>query len=72
MAPSKKNTKKPTVNPELKDFDARVSEFGELETSYNIEDINEFLNKRLKDKKLIDRKDYKAIRKGKKGPTKDE
>ena len=63
MARTKNNkTGLPKVNAELEGFDVKVGSFGELKTSYRIEDINSFLNKRLADKKLIDRDDYKDIK----------
>ena len=57
MARKKKEEKKLKVNPELEDFDITVDSFGELKTSYDIDSINEFLNKNVDDKKLRDRKD---------------
>ncbi len=48
---------KPTVNPELDGFNIEIDSFGELKTSYDIDKINEFLNKNVEDKKLIDRDD---------------
>ena len=44
--------KKTSVNPELEGFDIRINPFGEIQSNYDIEAINEFLNKNLKDKKL--------------------
>lgn len=44
--------KKTSVNPELEGFDIRINPFGEIQSNYDIEEINEFLNKKLKDKKL--------------------
>jgi len=61
---TKPENKKPKVNAELDGFDVKVGSFGELKTSYNIEDINSFLNKRVADKKLVNREDYPTIKKG--------
>lgn len=57
-----KKKEKPTVNPELEGFNIEIDSFGELKTSFSIDKINEFLNKNVEDKKLIDREDYKEIK----------
>ncbi|MGB3464789.1 MAG: hypothetical protein WBA74_05955 [Cyclobacteriaceae bacterium] len=57
MPRKKKAEKKLKVNPELEEFDIKVDSFGELKTTYNIDDINKFLNKNVDDKKLRDRDD---------------
>ncbi len=51
---SKKNkTKgKPKVNKELEGFDIEIDAFGEIKTNYDINKINEFLNREVDDKKL--------------------
>ena len=43
---------KTPVHGDLKDMDIRVNEMGEIIKEYNIDDINAFLDKNLKDKKL--------------------
>lgn len=48
---------KPRVNPELEGFEIKVNTFGEIITNYDINKINEFLNKNVDDKKLRDRDD---------------
>lgn len=45
---------KPAVHPELKDMDIRINEFGEIVRDYKVEEINAFLNEKVKDKKLGD------------------
>ena len=40
------------VNPELSGFDIRINSFGEIQSNYEIDQINTFLNKNLEDKKL--------------------
>jgi hypothetical protein len=45
----------PKVNPELKGFDIKIDSFGEIKSTYDIDKINEFLNKHVDDKKLRDR-----------------
>jgi len=54
MANSK--NKKPKVNPELEGFDVKVNSFGEVKTSFDIDKLNDFLNKNVEDKKLQKRK----------------
>ena len=51
--PSKKR-KKPTqeTNTRLPGFDIKINSFGEIESTYDINTINTFLNKNLEDKKL--------------------
>lgn len=69
MAKSDKNEKKkdkPTVNPDLEGFNIEIDSFGEIKTTYNIDDINDFLNKNVEDKKLEERDDYDDLKSGKK------
>lgn len=49
-----KKKKKPPIHEDLEGFDISVNPFGELESTLDIEKINEFLNKNVKDKKLPD------------------
>lgn len=51
-----KKKEKPKVNKELEGFDIEIDEFGEIKTNYDINKINEFLNRKVDDKKLRDRK----------------
>ena len=60
-----KKQEKPKVNPDLEGFDIRIDSFGEIQTNYNIDKINEFLNKNVEDKKLVDRDDYKKFKNSK-------
>ncbi|QSE98602.1 hypothetical protein [Fulvivirga lutea] len=60
-----KKKDKPTVNKDLEGFNVEIDSFGELKTSYNIDKINEFLNKNVEDKKLVDREDYEELKSGK-------
>ncbi len=56
--PRKKPMKgKPKVNKELDGLDIRINEFGQIETNYNVDKINRFLNREVDDKKLRDRND---------------
>ena len=43
---------KPKVNPDLEGFDIRINSFGEIVSSFDIDKLNEFLNKNVDDKKL--------------------
>lgn len=52
-----KKKQKAKVNPDLDGFDVRVDTFGAITTSYNIDKLNDFLNKNVEDKKLKDRDD---------------
>ncbi len=54
MAKEKKNKPKtmPKVHKDLVGFDIEIDSFGEIKTSFDINKINEFLNKEMDDKKL--------------------
>lgn len=67
----KKKKETPRVNPELEGFDIKINSFGEISTNYNIDKINEFLNKNVDDKKLAEREDYDEL-KSKNKPTDEE
>lgn len=43
---------KPKVHEKLADMSIRVNEFGEIIKDYNVDDINAFLNEKVKDKKF--------------------
>ncbi|MBL6449700.1 hypothetical protein JMN32_25545 [Fulvivirga sp. 29W222] len=64
---SKKKKKKvqPKVNPELEGFNIEIDSFGEIKTNFNIDRINEFLNKNVEDKKLAERDDYEDLKSSK-------
>lgn len=58
---SKKEKKtKPNVNPELEGFEVHINSFGEIKSSMKIDDLNQFLNKNVEDKKLKDREDLEG------------
>ena len=63
MEKKKKNTKKdeeqklPKVHKDLEGLDINVNTLGEVNTNFSIDKINEFLNKNVEDKKLVNRKD---------------
>jgi hypothetical protein len=54
---------KPKVHPELSGLEVTINEFGEIRSNMNIEKINEFLNKNVDDKKLLERDDIEEIKK---------
>jgi hypothetical protein len=56
---SKPTEKQPKVHDELKGFDIKINAFGELNSSLNIERLNQFLNEKVDDIKLRDRKQAK-------------
>jgi len=74
MAKKKTNKKneKPKVNQELEGFDLKVDSFGEIQSSFSIDKINEFLNKNVEDKKLKDREDIKDWKEGQSEEDSDE
>lgn len=54
--PKKKPQKgKPEVHEDLKGFDIKINEFGEIISSYKVDKLNEFLNENVDDKKLRER-----------------
>ena len=50
-----KNTDKPRVHKDLDGFEIEINSFGEIQMSYDIDKINEFLNEKVDDKKLRNR-----------------
>ena len=52
MAKSKNTQPEKNNNENLKGFNIKVNEFGEIVTSHKIDQINEFLDENVKDKKL--------------------
>lgn len=58
IMPKKKPKKgQPEVHDELKGFDIKINEFGEIITNFDVDKVNEFLNENVDDKKLRDRKE---------------
>lgn len=53
----KGGNEKPRVHKDLEGFDIQINSFGEITTSFDMDRINEFLNKTVDDKKLRDRED---------------
>lgn len=55
--PNPDENEKPRVHKELEGFDIQINSFGEITTSFDIDRINQFLNKTVDDKKLRHRTD---------------
>ena len=54
--PKKKPQKgKPEVHDDLKGFDIKINEFGEIVSNVKVDQLNEFLDENVEDKKLTDR-----------------
>lgn len=45
------------VSERLKNFDIQINSLGEIISNYDIDKINDFLNKNVEDKKLVNRSD---------------
>ena len=43
---------RPSFHEKLSGFDIRVNSFGEMESSFEIDQLNKFLNEEVEDKKL--------------------
>ena len=50
-----KSKKKTRVHKDLEGFEIKVNQQGEIISNYSIDQINEFLNKNVEDKKLVKR-----------------
>ena len=51
MAKDKKE-EKPRVHKDLDGFDIKINSFGEIQMNYDVDKLNQFLNKNVDDKKL--------------------
>jgi hypothetical protein len=51
----KESKKKARVHKELEGFEIKINPLGEITSNYNIDQINEFLNRNVRDKKLVKR-----------------
>lgn len=55
---AKKNQQQqPEASPDLQGFSIRINEFGQVETTLGIDQVNAFLNENVDDKKFRDKKD---------------
>ena len=52
MSKKKPKKRKADVHDELKGFEIRINEFGEIISNFEVDRINEFLDENVKDKKL--------------------
>lgn len=52
MPKKMKKKGKPIVHEDLEGFDIKVNEFGQIQGNFKIDELNEFLNKNVEDKKL--------------------
>ena len=43
---------RPSFNEKLSGFDIKINSFGEMESTFEIDQLNKFLNEEVKDKKL--------------------
>lgn len=55
MPKKKKKEGKPEVHESLEGFDITINEFGEIITTLKTDELNEFLNETVDDKKLRER-----------------
>ena len=56
--PKKKPKKgKPEVHEELKGFDIKINEFGEIVSNFPVDKLNDFLNENVEDKKLKEKEE---------------
>jgi hypothetical protein len=65
MAKKKKEEEKPKVHKDLEGFDIKINSFGEIIYSYDIDNINAFLNKNVDDKKFRKKEEKKDPKKKK-------
>lgn len=52
-----KDKKKPDLHKDLEGLDISINEFGEIEGNFNVDELNEFLNENVEDRKLQELKD---------------
>jgi len=72
MSKKKKDKDLPKVHDDLDGFKLEINEFGEITSSFDVEKLNKFLNKKVDDKKLRNRDDLDFIQeKKKKGNSED-
>lgn len=54
MPKKMKKKGKPSVHEDLRGFDIKINPFGELQSNFEIDKINDFLNENMEDKKLAE------------------
>lgn len=52
MPKKMKKSGEPEVHEELKGFDIKINKLGEIKGNFDIDQLNEFLNREVEDKKL--------------------
>jgi hypothetical protein len=55
---AKKDKNKPQLDPRLDGFNITINAFGEIKSTMDIRQLNEFLDENVADKKLVDRDDH--------------
>jgi len=50
--PSDPENEKPSFHERLEGFDIHISPFGEIKSTFEIEELNKFLNEEVEDKKI--------------------
>jgi hypothetical protein len=65
--PPTKQGPKAKVHQELSGFEITINEFGEIRSNMKVEKINEFLDRNVEDKKLIEKEEVEGRKKKKKG-----
>lgn len=62
--PKKKPIKgKPEVHKDLEGLDIKVNQFGEINSTLDLDKINSFLNQNVSDKKLIEKEETERKKK---------
>jgi hypothetical protein len=51
----------PRVHPDLAGFNIEINSLGEIKTNYDLDKLNLFLNKNVKDKKFRGREDIEGV-----------
>jgi len=52
MSKRKRNIKRPLTHEDLKGFDIKINEFGQIVTTFEVDKVNKFLNEHVEDKKI--------------------
>lgn len=58
-----KKTRKPRVHKKLSGLEVSIDTFGEIQSSMNIEKINQFLDEHVTDKKLLEQQAHEEKKK---------
>ncbi len=56
-----KNITKARIHKELQSFDIQINEFGEVNHTLSIDELNAFLNHNVQDKKLLEHPKYMEL-----------